>query len=89
VFRFEDIREAHRAMESNQANGTMVAVVYGRRPYPRESRVLELELRLGQGSMSEIVNDGDRMKWWPAPEERRAPPRAGAALGVRVWLRCV
>jgi len=24
VFRFEDIREAHEAMESNQANGKMV-----------------------------------------------------------------
>ena len=27
VFRFEDIREAHRVMESNQANGKMVVVV--------------------------------------------------------------
>jgi hypothetical protein len=44
VFRFEDIREAQRAMESNEANGTMVAVVYGRRAYPRESRALALEV---------------------------------------------
>jgi NADPH2:quinone reductase len=27
VFRFEDIREAHRAMEANQANGKMVVVI--------------------------------------------------------------
>jgi NADPH:quinone reductase-like Zn-dependent oxidoreductase len=27
VFRFEEIREAHRVMESNQANGKMVVVV--------------------------------------------------------------
>ena len=27
VFRFEDIREAHKAMESNQANGKMVVRV--------------------------------------------------------------
>jgi hypothetical protein len=27
VFRFEDIREAHRAMEANQANGKMVVIL--------------------------------------------------------------
>ena len=27
VFRFEDIREAHRVMESNQAGGKMVVLV--------------------------------------------------------------
>ena len=27
VFRFEDIREAHRVMESNQAGGKMVVVL--------------------------------------------------------------
>jgi NADPH:quinone reductase-like Zn-dependent oxidoreductase len=27
VFRFEDIREAHRVMESNQANGKMVVIL--------------------------------------------------------------
>jgi len=27
VFRFEDIREAHRVMDANQANGKMVVVV--------------------------------------------------------------
>jgi len=27
VFRFEDIREAHRVMDANQASGKMVVVV--------------------------------------------------------------
>ena len=27
VFRFEDIREAHRVMESNQANGKLVVIL--------------------------------------------------------------
>jgi hypothetical protein len=27
VFRFEDIREAHRVMDAHQANGKMVVVV--------------------------------------------------------------
>ena len=27
VFRFEDIREAHRVMDANQANGKMVVVL--------------------------------------------------------------
>jgi NADPH2:quinone reductase len=27
VFKFQDIREAHRVMEANEANGKMVAVI--------------------------------------------------------------
>src|SRR5262249_60967794 len=45
VFRFEDIREAHRVMESNEAKGKMEAALGGAGWKPRDPRAATSEPR--------------------------------------------